>query len=161
MTVEQRVDAAILGIAGLVLLIASPLAADGQQIVFWSDLSLVAMSVLVSIWVLRRPWTYEAATSTPAGAMVVSPRKVARRAAAWGVPYVLVALAAATANPDFFGLGFPCLVIGSALALEARNEARRQQSGSYRLYRGKRQGRFKASRPLYRRLETTGARQDV
>lgn len=160
-TVEQRVDAAILAIAGLVLLTVPPWVTDGQQLVFWSDLLLLALSVLASFWVLRRPPRYASATSPPAGALVASTRSVIRREATWGLPYVLLALIAAVATPEFFGFGFACLVVASALALGARDEARRQESGGYRLYRGKSQRRFRGSRPMYRRLEPAAARPDL
>jgi hypothetical protein len=141
--IEQRAGAAVIGAVALMLLLIPPFVADGEQILFWSDLALVPVAVLAAVWLRRQRGRPVAAPPLPAEAVLASDQRVLRRQAGWAVAYLLFVLLVATSVPDFFGFGFACAVLAVALALEARHLARWEQRVGARLYRGRTRGWFK------------------
>ena len=142
-------DAAIVGFGGLVLLVASPFAAGGGRILIWSYMALVVLPLLGVAWVHRvgeRRNRLATATSAPRGAVVASRRRVARRAAWWGVPWLLVALAAATTAPNV-GLGLGSVVIATYLGIDARRLSNLEDIAGCRFYRAR--SRSWLARPTY------------
>jgi hypothetical protein len=103
---EQRATAALLAAAALELLVIPPFVADGQRILFWSDLGLVAFAGLAVVWLRRQRKHLVTAAPAPDTAVLSSDRRVLGWQAVWAVPYLLFGLAAAISNPDFFGMGF-------------------------------------------------------
>lgn len=138
--IEQRAAAALAAATALELLVIPPFVADGQQILFWSDLVLVAFAGLAAVWLRRQRKHLVTAAPAPAAAVLSSDRRVLGSQAVWAVPYLLFVLAGAIATPDFFGMGFACAVVAVALALEDRYLARWQQRTGVRLYRNRERG---------------------
>ena len=126
----------VLGAAAVVLLGVPPLIADGERLVYWSDLFLIAFAIGGVMWLRRRRSDYETAAMLPSGAKLAANASVIRRHAAWGAPYLLLVLLVASSVPDYFGLGFVCAVFAMALAVEARHATRWEARSGERLYRG-------------------------
>jgi hypothetical protein len=153
---EQRTTAAILAAAALELLVIPPFVADGQRILFWSDLVLVPFAGLLAVWLSRRQRKHlVTAAPAPDAAVLSSDRRVLGWEAVWGVPYLLFTLAVATSTPDFFGMGFAVAVLAVAAAREARYLARWQQRTGARLYRNRERGWSKRPK-IYRVCPRTG-----
>jgi hypothetical protein len=142
--------AVVLGAATVILLGVPALVADGERLLHWSDLLLVALAIGVAVWLRRQRSDYEKAATVPTTAKLVARASVIRRHAAWGAPYLLFALLVASATPDIFGLGLVSGVFAVDLALEARYAARWEARSGDRLYRSR--DRWSRWRPEIYRL---------
>jgi hypothetical protein len=105
---DHRGAAVVLGAAAVILLVVPPLTADGERLLYWSDLFLAAFAVGGVLWLRRRRTDYGKATIVPSTAKLASNGSVIRRHAAWGAPYLLLVFLVASSVPDYFGLGFVC-----------------------------------------------------
>jgi hypothetical protein len=128
--------AVVLGAAAVLLLVVPPLTADGERLLYWSDLFLVPFAIGGVVWLRRQRTDYGKATIVPSPAKLAANGSVIRRHAAWGTPYLLFVVLVASSVPDYFGLGFVCGVFAVALALESRYATRWEARSGDRLYRG-------------------------
>jgi hypothetical protein len=145
---EQHAGAMLLGASAAIFLVVCPLTADGERVLYWRDLFLVAVAIAGGAWLRRQRRDYETAAIVPPTAMLASNATVIRRQAAWGAPFLLFVLFAAATTPDFFGAGLAYGVLAAALALEARHAASWEAARGNRLYRGR--GGWWSKRKTYR-----------
>jgi hypothetical protein len=79
--------AVVLGVAAVIFLGVPPLIADGERLLYWSDLFLVAFAIGGAVWLRRRRSDYKKAAMAPSTAKLAANASVIRRHVAWGVPY--------------------------------------------------------------------------
>jgi hypothetical protein len=133
---EHGSAAVVLGAAAVIFLAVCPLAADGDPLFYWSDLLLIPLVIGGVAWLRHQRRDYEKALVLPSIPSRSPKARVIRRYAAWGAPFLLLALSSALSAPDFFGLGLTCAVFAVALALEARHATSWEAASGSRLYRG-------------------------